>query len=182
MPRPDRDGSDRRHDLVRFLVSAELHSPPRGPERVSPVGHGTGSNRSLLVPPRPRACAGAAIAALFRSQSRSHWVERPAPLDTCVAPVPTLEEAMESEHFRARGMVLEYDHPVDGEIVEAAFALKISGIRLTVRPAPCTASTATRTCDRGHGLGRRDPIAPSGPARAVGIGRPASQGGFSGRP
>ncbi len=42
---------------------------------------------------------------------------------------------MESEHFRARGMFPEYDHPVDGKIVEAAFALKISGIRLTVRPA-----------------------------------------------
>ena len=96
-------------------------------------------HRDADLTPRPQSAQeafGAAIAALFRSQSRGHWVERLAPLDTCVAPVPTLEEVMESEHFRAREIFVECDHPGDGKIVRAAFTLKISGARLSVRPAP----------------------------------------------
>ena len=42
---------------------------------------------------------------------------------------------MESEHFSAREMVVEYDLAVDGKIVQAAFALKMSGFEFTIRPA-----------------------------------------------
>ncbi len=106
----DRDGSDSRHYPLRSLVTADLHAAPRGPERVSPVGQGTGSNRSLLE----------------RQRRRGHWVERLAPLDTWVAP----------GRCRAFRMVLDHDHPADGKIARAAPSLKISGIRLTVGPAP----------------------------------------------
>jgi crotonobetainyl-CoA:carnitine CoA-transferase CaiB-like acyl-CoA transferase len=77
-----------------------------------------------------------AIATLFRSGERDHWVATLASLDTCVAPVLTLQEAYANEHFRAREMFVEYDHPVDGKIVQAAFPLKMSGFEFTLTPAP----------------------------------------------
>lgn len=63
-------------------------------------------------------------------------METLAHLDTCVAPVLTLEEARDNEHFRAREMFVEYDHPVDGRIVQAAFPLKMTGFEFTLAPAP----------------------------------------------
>lgn len=79
---------------------------------------------------------GEEIAALFRTDTRDHWVAKLAPLDTCVAPVLTLEEARESELFRAREMFVEYDHPVDGKIVQAAFPVKMDRFHFRAMPAP----------------------------------------------
>jgi crotonobetainyl-CoA:carnitine CoA-transferase CaiB-like acyl-CoA transferase len=73
---------------------------------------------------------GEDIAALFRTDTRDHWVAKLAPLDTCVAPVLTLEEARESEMF------VEYDHPVDGKIVQAAFPVKMDRFHFRAMPAP----------------------------------------------
>ncbi|MDP6620959.1 MAG: CaiB/BaiF CoA-transferase family protein [Alphaproteobacteria bacterium] len=78
----------------------------------------------------------AGVAAHLLTNTRDHWVETLGPLDTCVAPVWTLKEAHESALFRAREMFVEYDHPVDGKIVQAAFPLKMTDFEFEVRPAP----------------------------------------------
>ncbi|MEE8445514.1 MAG: CoA transferase, partial [Alphaproteobacteria bacterium] len=79
---------------------------------------------------------GEAIAALFKSADRDHWVDTLAPLDTCVAPVWTLEEARDSELFRERDMFVESEHPTDGKIVQAALPLTMTDFTFTARPAP----------------------------------------------
>lgn len=99
------------------------------------VGHPEWTDKQMALGAEGEAI-GAAIATLFMSRGRDHWIETLAPLDTCVAPVLTLEEAMASELFRAREMFVEYDHPVDGKIVQAAFPLKMSDFEFTLRPAP----------------------------------------------
>ena len=78
----------------------------------------------------------AGVTAHLLTNTRDHWVETLAPLDTCVAPVWTLKEAHESALFQAREMFVEYDHPVDGKIVQAAFPLKMTDFEFEVRLAP----------------------------------------------
>jgi alpha-methylacyl-CoA racemase len=48
-----------------------------------------------------------ALAALFRTRKRDAWVERLAAQDACVTPVLTLEEALDNEQLRARGMIVD---------------------------------------------------------------------------
>ncbi len=50
-----------------------------------------------------------ALAALFRMRTRNAWVRLLAHEDACVTPVLTLEEALENEQLRARGMIVD-DH------------------------------------------------------------------------
>ncbi len=42
------------------------------------------------------------VAAIFRANSQSYWVDRFADIDCCVAPVLTLTESMANEQLRAR--------------------------------------------------------------------------------
>jgi crotonobetainyl-CoA:carnitine CoA-transferase CaiB-like acyl-CoA transferase len=79
---------------------------------------------------------GDAIAAPFKTQPRDHWIDTLAPLDACVTPVLTTEEAVGSDLFRERGMFVEYDHPVDGKIIQAAFPLNMDRYKFTAAPAP----------------------------------------------
>jgi formyl-CoA transferase len=99
------------------------------------IGHSEWGEKQYAEGPEA-AAIHAAIAAHFLTDTRDHWVETLAHLDTCVAPVWTLEEAHESALFRAREMFVEYDHPVDGKIVQAAFPLKMTDFDFEVRPAP----------------------------------------------
>lgn len=50
-----------------------------------------------------------ALAGVFRLRTRDAWMEALAEADACVAPVLTLEEAMENEQVRARGLIEEAD-------------------------------------------------------------------------
>ena len=47
----------------------------------------------------------AALAATFLERDRDDWVEHLGPLDTCVAPVLSIDEVVHDEHLRVRGIV-----------------------------------------------------------------------------
>ncbi len=47
----------------------------------------------------------AEVAALFKTRSRDEWEELLAPADACTSGIYTLEEALENEQVRARGLV-----------------------------------------------------------------------------
>jgi crotonobetainyl-CoA:carnitine CoA-transferase CaiB-like acyl-CoA transferase len=99
------------------------------------VGRPEWSDRQMAEAPEAEAIADA-IARLFKTNTRDHWLETLAPLETCVAPVLSMEEARDSALFRAREMFVAYDHPVDGRIVQAAFPVKMDGFSFTATPAP----------------------------------------------
>jgi alpha-methylacyl-CoA racemase len=52
------------------------------------------------------------MAALFKSQPRSHWCELLSGTDACFAPVLSLPEAAEDEHIRARECFVKGDAPL----------------------------------------------------------------------
>ena len=77
------------------------------------------------------------LAAIFRTQPQAHWIELFEPVDCCVTPVLTLEEAMAHPQFRAREIFVRHNHPTDGEIVQYGFPVKFSDFEFQVeRPAP----------------------------------------------
>ena len=72
------------------------------------------------------------LAAIFASQTQSHWTQKLAHLDACVSPALTIEEALANEQFRARGMVVD-----ENGAPQVAFPVKFSDFEFGIeRPAP----------------------------------------------
>jgi len=69
----------------------------------------------------------------FLTRTRDEWVEVLRSLDTCVAPVYTLDEVVSDPQLLARGMIREMAHPVLGRIKQVGSMLKLSGSPLQVR-------------------------------------------------
>jgi crotonobetainyl-CoA:carnitine CoA-transferase CaiB-like acyl-CoA transferase len=79
----------------------------------------------------------AELAALFRTRTRDDWARLLDDADCCAAPVLTIEEALDNEQFRARGMVVEIDHREDGTFKQFALPIRFSDFQFTAeRPAP----------------------------------------------
>lgn len=65
------------------------------------------------------------------------WVERLLAAGVPAAPILDYEEALDTEQARARNMVMEIDHPVEGRVKTLGFPVKLSGTPQQVRyPAP----------------------------------------------
>ena len=60
---------------------------------------------------RPAQTAGAEVAAVFRSRSRDEWKAFNDEHDCCIEPILDLDEALDSELVRERGMVVEVEQP-----------------------------------------------------------------------
>lgn len=61
-----------------------------------------------------------ALAAVFATEPRDHWVELLGPADTCVAPVNTVAEAVVDPHTLDRGLVTDAVSVTDGPFRQAA--------------------------------------------------------------
>jgi len=74
----------------------------------------------------------ARLAAIFGAQIQAHWTEKLAHLDCCVSPILTIEESLQNEQFRARGMVAE-----ENGAPRVALPVKFSEFEFVIeRPAP----------------------------------------------
>jgi crotonobetainyl-CoA:carnitine CoA-transferase CaiB-like acyl-CoA transferase len=79
----------------------------------------------------------AELTALIGSHPLAWWQDKLRGADCCVSPVHKLEEALQSEHFRARGMFVETTHVAYGRVTHVACPVKMSGYAFKVgRPAP----------------------------------------------
>ena len=61
-----------------------------------------------------------ALAAVFATRPRDHWVDLLGPADTCVAPVNTVAEAVADPHTEARGLVVDAVSATDGPFRQSA--------------------------------------------------------------
>jgi alpha-methylacyl-CoA racemase len=102
----------------------------------------TGVDRQDLVPHQfdpPGSDAHAQVAEIARSRTRAEWAAFGEQHDACLEPVWELEEALESDLVRERGMVVELDQPGATAPVRAlGVPIKLSGTPGDVhrRPAP----------------------------------------------
>ena len=56
----------------------------------------------------------AAFKAAFKTKTRDEWTEALSANDTCVAPVLSIPEVVENEHWRARGVFMQAEHEEHG--------------------------------------------------------------------
>ena len=83
--------------------------------------------------------AKAAIAALVAARTLAQWSALLEEVDACATPVLRLDEVLEHPRTRARGLVVEAQHPDDGErrYRQYAFPIKMTDYVFSVaRPAP----------------------------------------------
>jgi len=71
--------------------------------------------------------ARAAIAEVIAGKTQAEWVAQFATVDACFTPVLTLDEALVSEHAKARGMVRPVEHPELGAHWQFASPWRFNG-------------------------------------------------------
>jgi crotonobetainyl-CoA:carnitine CoA-transferase CaiB-like acyl-CoA transferase len=79
------------------------------------------------------------FASQFKSKTRDEWFAILSQSDICAGPVYSLEEALDDPHNRARGMVVEVDHPTLGKVKQLGIGTKLSdtpGSVRTTAPVP----------------------------------------------
>jgi crotonobetainyl-CoA:carnitine CoA-transferase CaiB-like acyl-CoA transferase len=74
---------------------------------------------------------------IFAARSLAEWVEALAGVDTCFAPVNTLEEALDDPQVRELGLFTSVDHARLGSLPQISPAFAFSETRASVRsPSP----------------------------------------------
>ncbi len=89
--------------------------------------------------------------AAFKRKTRDEWVRELAPIDICFGPVNDVAEALADPQIRARGMVLEEEHPRLGRVRTIGSPIKLSETPPTLRRAPCGFGEHTDEILRGLG-------------------------------
>ena len=107
----------------------------------------------------PDSEAGAEIAAVFRERTRDEWTAFAGEHDCCLEPILDLDEALESELVRARGMVVELDQPGIGPVKQVGAPIKLS------RTPADTSGAAPGAGRRHRRRAARDRHRPAAPAR-----------------
>jgi len=78
------------------------------------------------------------LASTFLTKKRDEWVAELGPLNICVSPVNSVEEALDHPQAHSRKLVFEADHPSAGRIKQIGTPLKFSDMQLELDryPAP----------------------------------------------
>jgi len=71
--------------------------------------------------------------AIFASRTRDEWFARLKGKDVCVAPVLSVEEAINSEQVQTRGNIVEHHHPVAGPTKLLATPIRMQSGRPGIR-------------------------------------------------
>ena len=72
----------------------------------------------------------------FAKESTSHWIEKLEAADLLCAPVKNLSEVLEDDQTKANEMIVEFEHPINGQMSTIACPIHFSSIDCGVRKAP----------------------------------------------
>jgi crotonobetainyl-CoA:carnitine CoA-transferase CaiB-like acyl-CoA transferase len=84
----------------------------------------------------PRELLSKELRAIFASRTLAEWTESLADVDTCFAPVNTLEETLRDPQVQALGLFTSVDHPRLGPLPQIAPPFSFSATPATVRRPP----------------------------------------------
>jgi len=88
---------------------------------------GTGNENLIEIQfERPGGEAWERVAAVFRQRTRDEWKAFNDQYDCCIEPILELDEALESELFREREMIVEFDQPGIGPVRQIGSPIKMS--------------------------------------------------------
>jgi crotonobetainyl-CoA:carnitine CoA-transferase CaiB-like acyl-CoA transferase len=115
----------------------------------------------------------AILSARFAELATADWLARLRGV-VPVAPVRSMEEALDADELAARGMLAEYEHPVFGRVRSVGPPVFVSGHEPRHRPGPSLGGdTAAILAELGYDPGmiaeleRRGAFGPPSPAQAV---------------
>jgi len=89
---------------------------------------------------------------VFKQETLDHWVKLFEPLDACVEPVLTMEEAFEHPHFIERGMLTEAQSAEGGAIPQIESALPFRSSQPHIAGRPIGADTESSLSSVGYTL------------------------------
>ena len=72
----------------------------------------------------------------FAKESTAHWIERLEAVDLLCAPVKDMAEVLDDPQTHTNEMIVEFEHPLNGEMRAIACPIHFSGIDCGVRLAP----------------------------------------------
>jgi formyl-CoA transferase len=72
----------------------------------------------------------------FASKTADEWIEALLAVGIPAGPICNIEQALTSEHAKAREAVMEFDHPVEGRMKCIGFPVKLSETKQRVRRHP----------------------------------------------
>ena len=72
----------------------------------------------------------------FARRPAAEWVEILLAAGIPAGPILNYAEALASDHAKARGAVMEFDHPVEGRVRSIGFPVKLSHTKQSVRRPP----------------------------------------------
>ena len=75
---------------------------------------------------RPGTEAWEKIATVFRERTRAEWKAFNDEHDCCIEPILELDEALESDLFRERGMLVEFEQPGIGPVRQIGSPIRMS--------------------------------------------------------
>ena len=108
--------------LLDVLGRKELNDDPRFATNSERVAH-----REALIE---------ALAPTFASKPAQQWIDALLEAGVPAAPIYDYAQGLASEHVKARQMVMEIPHPVEGTFKSLGFPMKLRGTPQTVRYAP----------------------------------------------
>jgi len=85
-----------------------------------------------------------AFRAAFKTRTRDEWTDELAANDTCVAPVLSIPEVVQNDHWRARGVFMQAEHPQEGRFDQVSPILAGGHRDHPVHPVRVDDSTDTR--------------------------------------
>jgi crotonobetainyl-CoA:carnitine CoA-transferase CaiB-like acyl-CoA transferase len=88
-----------------------------------------GVDREDLIPHQfdaPGSDAHQQAQEIFRSRTRAEWKAFNDERDCCIEPILDMDEVLESDQVRERGMVVSYEQPQLGEVRQLGFPIKMS--------------------------------------------------------
>ncbi len=72
----------------------------------------------------------------FAEKTADEWVDALLAVGIPAGPICNIEQALSSEHAKAREAVMEFDHPVEGRVKSIGFPVKLSESKQRVRRHP----------------------------------------------
>jgi len=108
--------------LLEVMDRAELNDDPRFATNSQRVAH-----RDALVE---------ALAPSFARQPAQHWIDALLQAGVPAGPIYDYQQGLASDHARAREMVMEIPHPVEGTFKSLGFPMKMRGTPQKVRYPP----------------------------------------------
>lgn len=104
---------------------------------------------------------------VFKTKTRTEWFKILNDVEVCAAPVYDLAEALEDPHNKARGMVVEVEHPQHGTIRQVGIGPKFSETPGSVRSLSPEVGEHTQAVLEGLGYSAAD-ISAMQESKAVG--------------